>query len=111
MVKIPIFTMSFLCRSEPLVENGFSGVIDGWIDAIADAVEDDDSGPTFDPFAHKLVRRTMADYLERIAAVKADSARLKGEKEAFEQSNAPDDLEEEELANWNYAKDLDRQMK
>ena len=94
-----------------LVENGFPGVIDGWIDAIADAVEDDESGPTLDPFAHKLVRRTMGDYLERIAAAKADIARLKGEKEAFEQSNAPDDLEEEELENWNYAKDLDRQMK
>lgn len=45
-----------------LIENGFGGVIDGWIDAIADAVEDEDgAGPIFDPFAHKLVRRTMAD--------------------------------------------------
>lgn len=95
-----------------LLENGFPGVIDGWVDAIADAVEDDEAaGPAFDPFGHKLVRRTMADYLERIAAAKADIARLKGEKEAFEQSNAPDDADEEELANWNYARDLDRQMK
>ena len=95
-----------------LLENGFPGVIDGWVDAIADAVEDDDNaGPAFDPFGHKLVRRTMTDYLERIAAAKADIARLKGEKEAFEQSNAPDDLDEEELAAWNYAKDLDRQMR
>ena len=95
-----------------LLENGFPGVIDGWVDAIADAVEDDEAaGPAFDPFGHKLVRRTMADYLEQIAEAKADIARLKGEKEAFEQSNAPDDADEEELANWNYAKDLDRQMK
>src|SRR5712692_116751 len=95
-----------------LLENGFPGVIDGWVDAIADAVEDDEAaGPAFDPFGHKLVRRIMADYLEHIAAAKADIARLKGEKEAFEQSNAPDDADEEELANWNYAKDLDRQMK
>ena len=87
-------------------------MIDGWVDAIADAVEDDEAaGPAFDPFGHKLVRRTMADYLEHIAAAKADIARLKGEKEAFEQSNAPDDADEEELANWNYAKDLDRQMR
>jgi type I restriction enzyme M protein len=29
-----------------LLENGFSGVIDGWVDAIADAVQDDDAaGP------------------------------------------------------------------
>jgi type I restriction enzyme M protein len=84
-----------------LLENGFSGVIDGWVDAIADAVEDDEaSGPAFDPFAHKLVRHTMADI-----------ARLRGEKEAFEQSNAPDDAEEEELVNWNYARDLERQTR
>jgi type I restriction enzyme M protein len=95
-----------------LLENGFPGVIDGWVDAVADAVEDDNNaGPAFDPFGHKLVRRTMTDYLERIAAARTDIARLKGEKEAFEQSNAPDDLDEEELAAWNYAKDLDRQAK
>ena len=35
-----------------LLENGFPGVIDGWVDAIADAVEDDEAaGPAFDPFA------------------------------------------------------------
>jgi type I restriction enzyme M protein len=95
-----------------LLENGFPGVIDGWVDAIADAVEDDEAaGPAFDPFGHKLVRRVMADYLERIAAAKADIARLKGEKEAFEQGNPPDDADEEELANWNQARDLERQMK
>jgi len=95
-----------------LVENGFPGVIDGWIDAISDAVEDEDAaGPAFDPLGHKLVRRTMADYLDRIAIARADVLRLKGEKEAFEQSNAPDDLEQDELASWSYAKDLDRQAK
>jgi type I restriction enzyme M protein len=95
-----------------LLENGFPGVIDGWVDAIADAVEDDEAaGPAFDPFGHKLVRRTMTDYLERIAAAKTDIARLQGEKETFEQSSAPDGLAEEELAVWNYAKDLDRQMR
>jgi len=95
-----------------LLENGFPGIIEGWVDAIADAVEDDEvAGPVLDPFAHKLVRRTMTDYLERIAATKADIARLKGEKEAFEQSNAPDDLDEEELENWNYPKDIERQMR
>jgi|CXWL01.1.fsa_nt_gi type I restriction enzyme M protein len=95
-----------------LLENGFPGVIDGWVDAIADAVEDDDNaGPAFDPFTHKLVRRTMTDYLERIAAAKADVTRLKGEKGAFEQGNVPDDLDEEELAKWNYAKDLEDQIK
>ena len=95
-----------------LMENGFCGVVDGWIDAIADAVEDDDNvGPAFDPFNHKLVKRTMADYLQQIDDAKAEIARLKGEKEAFEQSNPPDDADDEELASWNYAKDLERQVK
>ena len=53
----------------------------------------------------------MSDYLEQIAAAKTDIARLKGEKEAFEQSNEPDDADEEELENWNYAKDLERQIR
>ena len=95
-----------------LIENGFPGVIDGWLDAIADAVVDDDNvGPAFDPFSHKLVRRTMADYLGRIDDAKAEIARLKGEKEAFENSNPPEDADEEELKTWNYAKDLERQIK
>jgi type I restriction enzyme M protein len=33
-----------------LLENGFPGVVDGWIDAVSDAVEDDEAaGPAFDP--------------------------------------------------------------
>ena len=95
-----------------LIENGLTGVIEGWVDAIADAVEDDDNaGPSFDPFGHKLVRRTMADYLDRIAHAKADIAWLKGEKETFEQSNPPNDADDEELENWNFAKDLERQAR
>jgi type I restriction enzyme M protein len=95
-----------------LLENGFPGVIDGWIDAIADALEDDDdAGPAFDPFEHKLVRAVMTDVLERIAAAKADIARLKAEKEEFEQSNPPEDADDEELASWNYAKDIEGQIK
>jgi type I restriction enzyme M protein len=95
-----------------LMENGFCGVVDGWIDAIADAVEDDDSvGLAFDPFNHKLVKRTMADYLQQIDDAKAEIARLKGEKEAFEQSNPPDHADDEELASLNHAKDLERQVK
>ena len=61
-----------------LMENGFPGVVDGWIDAIADAVEDgDNAGPAFDPFSHKLVQRTMADYLRQI-----DEAKLAGPRAA-----------------------------
>jgi type I restriction enzyme M protein len=101
-----------LADFKTLLENGFPGVVDGWVDAIADAVEDDEAaGPTFDPFGHKLVRRTMADYLERIAMTKAEIERLKSKKESFEQSNAAEELDDEELVEWNYAKDLERQMR
>lgn len=93
-----------------LMEQGFGGVIEGWIDAIADALDDDEgSGPLFDPFAHKLVLATMADYLERIAAEKAEIARLKAEREAWEAQNPPED--EEEAEGWNYAKDLERRIR
>ena len=95
-----------------LLENGFGAVIDGWVDAISDAIDDDESaGPAFDPFGHKLVRRLMVDYLEQIATARRDVARLKGEKAAFEASNVPDDLDEEERESWNYSKDLERQAK
>ncbi|HVO25080.1 MAG TPA: class I SAM-dependent DNA methyltransferase [Candidatus Margulisiibacteriota bacterium] len=95
-----------------LLENGFAGVIDGWVDAIADALEDDEaSGPIFDPFSHKLVKALMTDYLEQIATAKADITRVKVEKEGFESSNPPEDADEEELESWNYAKDIERQMR
>src|SRR6266581_249900 len=83
----------------------------GWTPLPTPWRTDEAAGPAFDPFAHKLVRHTMADYLNKIAAAKADIAQFKGEKEAFEQSNAPDDADEEELANWNYARDLERQAR
>jgi type I restriction enzyme M protein len=95
-----------------LLENGFPGVIDGWIDAITDAVEDEENvGLSVDPFAHKLVRHAMPDYLQQMNDAKAEIVRLKGEKEVFEQSNPPDDADEEELEGWNYAKDLERQTR
>jgi type I restriction enzyme M protein len=87
-------------------------VIDGWVDAIADALEEDeDGGPAFDPFDHKLVRALMADVIEKIADAKSEITRLKAEKETFEQSNQSEDADEEDLASWNYAKDLERQIK
>lgn len=93
-----------------LMEQGFAGVIDGWIDAIADALDDDeDVKPLFDPFAHKLVLATMADYLERIAHEKAEIARLRAERDAWEAQNPPED--EEEVDGWNYARDLERRIR
>jgi type I restriction enzyme M protein len=101
-----------LADLKTLTENGFAGVIDGWIDGIADALEDDDAtGPAFDPLGHKLVRSTMGDYLDRVSTAKSEIARLKAEKESFEKSNSPDDADDEELVGWNYAKDLERRAR
>ena len=93
-----------------LMERGFAGVIDGWLDAIADALEDDEaSGPLFDPFAHPLVQHTMQDYLAQIESERQEITRLRAEKEAWEAQNPPED--EEEAEGWNYAKDLERRIK
>ena len=82
------------------------------LDAVADAVQDDDEvGPALDPFEHKLVKSVMADYLEQIQTAKLEIARLKGEQESFEQSNAPDDADEDEQASWNYARDIERRLR
>jgi type I restriction enzyme M protein len=95
-----------------LLENGFGGVIDGWVDAIADAVDDDEAvGPTFDPFGHKLVRRFMADYIGQMGAARDEVTQLKGEKEAIEASNEPEGFDEEEQGVWNYPKAIEREAK
>lgn len=93
-----------------LMELGFAGVVEGWLDAIADALEDDEaSGPIFDPFTHPLVLSTMQDYLARIEAERQEITRLRAEKEAWEAQNPPED--EEEAEGWNYAKDVERRIK
>jgi len=93
-----------------LMEQGFAGVIDGWIDAIDDALNnDEDAAPLFDPFAHKLVLATMADYLDNIAREKAEIVRLKAEKEAWEAQNPPED--EEEAEGWNYPRELEKRIR
>ena len=94
-----------------LVANGFDGLVDGWISAIADAVEDTDgTRPVFDPLTHKLVTRTMGDFLAEIATSRTTLIRLLSERDAFESGNAPEDAEEDDEASWNYAKDLERRI-
>ena len=60
---------------------------------------------------HKLGRLGRGDYLDQIDNAKTDIACLKGEKETIEQSNQPDDLDEEEAAEWNYPKHLETRLK
>jgi type I restriction enzyme M protein len=93
-----------------LREHGFPGVVDGWVDAVAAAMEEDNAaGPAFDPFRHIVVCRTMPDYLGRIAGAQADVARPQAEKKTFEAQNRPEDKADE--ANWNYAKCLEQRLR
>jgi len=109
---VPAWWTDSLADLKTLMERGFPGVIDGWIDAIADALDDDDNtGPAFDPFGPKLVLATMGDYLAQIADTRTEVARLKADKAALDADNAPDDLDDEELANCNPVKDLEREAK
>jgi type I restriction enzyme M protein len=95
-----------------LVAHGFNGVVESWIDAITDAVEDEeDASRAEDPFEHKLVRGLLPEYLEAVSAVRRTVSRVKADKDAFEASGVPDDADDDELDNWNYAKDLDRQAR
>jgi len=71
-------------------------------------VDDDEAAARPSILGHKLVRRTMTDYSAHRRR-QGDIARLKGEKETFEQSNAPMTRRE----NWppELRQGLDRQMR
>lgn len=57
-----------------LVEFGFLGLVDSWIDMIWDVLEDDDDDQfkgkeQFDLLSYKLVVQFLVDYLEEIEVV------------------------------------------
>jgi type I restriction enzyme M protein len=94
-----------------IAERGFSELVDGWVLTICDFVQGGDDEDNFDPFDHKLVRATIRDYLDKIEQAKSEVARLKSEKEAFEQDNAPEGADDDELKDWNQAKSLEGKIK
>lgn len=81
---------------------GFDGLLDGWVETIRSELEpDDEDGKSktkrFDVREHKLVRKLLPEYLERLAdaeAKKAElTARLKGDKEEGDEDENGDDEE------------------
>jgi type I restriction enzyme M protein len=94
-----------------IAERGFSELVEGWAVTICEFVEGGSEEDNFEPFDHKLVRAIMGDYLEKMDMAKTTVARLKGEKEVFEQDGAPEGADEDELKEWNQAKDIERQIK
>jgi hypothetical protein len=106
-----------------LSESGFGGLVDSWVDTIADALkpEEDEEGITkssrekFDPLNHKLVLQLLPDYLEEIANAEATIAELEQQKEAFErgedeESEGETEVEEEGEA-VNVVKELENRRK
>ena len=95
-----------------IVAQGFSGLIDSWINTVRAALEDDEySDPNMNPLEHKIVLRLIPDYLEELSEAESRVAELIQEKEAFERGDHLDekpweDDEEGDASTHNYAKEL-----
>ena len=90
-----------------IVENGYSELVDGWVETLRSALEDNDADDDDDSdtkktvkitleelLAHPFVRHRMADYVAELAAAQADVESVKAEKEAFESGDAVEGAED-----------------
>ena len=97
-----------------IVVQGFTGLVDGWIQTIQDFVEGEHEGQDddFKPLEHKIVARLIPDYLEELADTEAEIDGIKAELEAFERGEHLEDSDEEyDGKENNYAKNLDDRAK
>lgn len=94
-----------------LVVQGFGGLIDGWIDTIEDAMEDNRDN-SFEPGEDPLVTRLVPEYLEELEKARQEITVLEQEKENFESTENDefegDEAEEDERP--NYAQFLKEQI-
>lgn len=80
-----------------IVENGFAELVDGWVETLRSALEDEEADDDEDSdakktvkvtleelLAHPFVRHRMADYVIQLSAAQAEVERIKAEKEAWE---------------------------
>lgn len=74
-----------------LAAQGFAGLVEGWVESIRDALEDEDAATKFDPLGHKLVQKLMPAYLEMIAEVEAKKAEIEGKLEATKKGGDEDE--------------------
>lgn len=90
-----------------IVENGFAELVDGWVETLRSALEDDDADDDEDSdakktvkvtleelLAHPFVRHCMADYVTELSAAQAEVERIKAEKEAWEAGDGVEDAED-----------------
>lgn len=80
-----------------IVENGFGELVDGWVETLRSALEDEEAEDDEDSdakktvkvtleelLAHPFVRHRMADYVTQLSAAQSEVDRIKAEKEAWE---------------------------
>jgi len=97
-----------------IVAQGFTGLIDGWVQTIKDFIEGEDNGEEddFKPLEHKIVARLIPEYLQELADAEAEIERLKAEKESFERGEHLEDSGEEyDGKDRNYGKELEDRIK
>ena len=97
-----------------IAAQGFSGLIDGWIETIKDfvEVEEDDKDDDFNPFEHKIVARLAPEYLDELSTAELEIEKLKAEKDAFERGEHLEDSDEEyDGDERNYAKELEEERR
>jgi len=90
-----------------LVAQGFSGLLDGWVDSIEDAMEDSRENH-FEPSEDPLVLKLIPGYLEELELARQDIVALEQQKEAFEDQNDGEDGNDE--VKTNYAEELKTQI-
>jgi type I restriction enzyme M protein len=107
-----------------LQAQGFGGLIDAWLETIVSELEEDadeEERPTrrYDPLSHKLVRPLVPEYLAELEQAKARIAALEAEKLEFEQrgvetvesEEAEEGDEETTQKDYNYAANLEREIR
>ena len=90
-----------------IVENGFAELVDGWVETLRSALEDEDANGDEDGdtkktvkmtleelLSHSFVRHRMADYVTELTTAQLEVDRIKAEKEAWEVGDGVDGAED-----------------
>ena len=86
-----------------IVEHGFAELVDGWVETLRSALEDDDADSDVkktvkvtleELLAHPFVRHRMADYVTELSAAQGEVERIKADKEAWESGDGVEGAED-----------------
>ena len=90
-----------------IVENGFAELVDGWVETLCSALEDDAADDDEDSdtkktvkvtleelLSHPFVRHRMADYVTELSAAQAEVDQIKAEKEAWDTGDGVEGAED-----------------